>query len=169
MSQLPFSVQVVPNTQEGGTHTHRSHSWYRGGDITNQAHGRDAKNPLSQRTGVLRGFPQTCGEDGGGKGGGGDSGQKDDVHKIVIGDNVSAPSRKHLHAVHDKHSRVFDGDMKQGYNGHSGNFDVDFEWINGIPPPPHKGAVPNYCNHQDMQVLQSKIDYLEKQGIVKKI
>ena len=90
------------------------------------------------------------------------------THKIVIGDNVSAPSRKHLHAVQDKHSCVFDGDMKQGYNGCSGNFDVDFEWINGIPPPPHKGAVPNYCNHQDMQVLQSKIDYLEKQGIVKR-
>ena len=77
--QLQFSVQVVPHTQKGGTHTHRTHSKYGGGNTTNQARVRDGKSPLGVNG-------------GGGEGGEANGGQINDIHKIVIGDNISGSS-----------------------------------------------------------------------------
>ena len=90
------------------------------------------------------------------------------LHLIEVGSAVSQEVRQQLKVVHEQHKAVFDGNLDGGYNGASGDFQVDFDWINGIPPPPHKGAVPSYCKHADLQVLQEKINQLEKEGIVRK-
>ena len=67
------------------------------------------------------------------------------------------------------HKQVFDGDLTLGYNGASGDFDVDFELVNYLPPPPHKGSSPPYYKHGEEAVLQAKIEELERQNIVAKV
>ena len=77
--------------------------------------------------------------------------------------------RNKLNATHIKHSAVFDGDLKDGYNGNSGNFDVNSNFRGGIPPTPHQHSVPRYHSSGDDVLMQAKIDELEEQGIVVKV
>ena len=74
-----------------------------------------------------------------------------------------------LNKIHAHHRRVFDGDLSKGYNGHSGDFDVDFDFINDLPPPPHRGTTPTYSKHGDQAVLHAKIEELEKENIIAKV
>ena len=46
---------------------------------------------------------------------------------------------------------------------------MDFDFNNNLPPSPHKGSIPNYYNHADALVLQTKIEELEEQNIVAKV
>ena len=89
------------------------------------------------------------------------------IGKIEIGKQVPKKIKERLHKVHSYHAGVFDGKLSGGYNGQSGDYDVSFEWINGVPPPPHRGTVPTYQSRlEDRQVMQAKLDDLEKEGIV---
>ena len=92
------------------------------------------------------------------------------LHSLIeIGDNIPKHLRQKLITIHAEHKLVFDGDISAGYNGHSGNHDVDFDFNNNLPPSPHKGKIPSYYNHEDAAVLQSKIEELEEQNIVAKV
>ena len=92
------------------------------------------------------------------------------LHSMIeIGDKVSQVLKQKLRSIHAHHKSVFDGDLTSGYNGNSGNHDVDFDFNNDIPPSPHKGTIPNYYNHEDAVVLQAKIEELEDQNIVAKV
>ena len=62
--------------------------------------------------------------------------------KIEIGEKVPEGIENKLNAIHMKYSSVFDGDLREGYNGNSGNFDVNFNFKAGIPPTPHQHSVP---------------------------
>ena len=94
----------------------------------------------------------------------------DNLHSMIeIGAKVSQGIKQRLQNIHAHHHRVFDGDLSMGYNGASGDHTVDFDFNNGLPPSPHKGSVPNYSNHADAIVLQTKIEELEKQNIVAKV
>ena len=66
------------------------------------------------------------------------------------------------------HKVVFDGNMSHGYNGASGNFDVTFTFNNNLAPPPHKGHFPPYYKRGEEEVLQAKIEELERQNVVAK-
>ena len=50
----------------------------------------------------------------------------------------------------------------------SGNFDVQFDFRNNIPPPVHYGCVPSYNKKEDDILIQAMIDRLEDQNIVAK-
>ena len=87
---------------------------------------------------------------------------------IEIGPEVPKAARERLNAIHSHHRAVFDKNLSEGYNGASGNFDVDFCWLNNKPPSPHLGSVPTYTKKEDHVLLQAMIDRLEKQNIVAK-
>ena len=89
------------------------------------------------------------------------------VNKIEIG--VPKKLIEKLTAIHKEHSEVFDGDISSGYNGYSGDHEVDFNFNNNLPPPVHHGCVPSYTSREDNVLMQSKIDQLEDQGVVAKI
>ena len=91
------------------------------------------------------------------------------LSKVEIGTKVPKGIQERLNKIHVAHKHVFDGDLTLGYNGASGDFDVDFEFINDLPPPPHKGSSPPYYKHGEEAVLQAKIEELEKQNIVAKV
>ena len=64
---------------------------------------------------------------------------KTDVLKLItIGSKVPKNIKEKLNSIHVKKSQVFDGDLSEGYNGASGNFDVDFNFKGGIPPAPRE-------------------------------
>ena len=91
------------------------------------------------------------------------------LSQIKIGADVPTAIKDKLNAVHACHQPVFDGNLLTGYNGRSGDFDVTFNWLNDLPPPPHKGSTPSYQSKlEDKQVLQAKIDELERNNIVAK-
>ena len=90
---------------------------------------------------------------------------QDILSKIDVGDHVPQGIRQRLDALHATHKIVFDGDMTGGYNGESGDFDVDFDFNNDLPPPSHKGTTPSYYKQDDEKVLQAKIEELEKQNV----
>ena len=62
----------------------------------------------------------------------------DILSNIEMGDKVPQGIKHRLNQVHTHHAAVFDGDLTAGYNGHSGDFDVDFDFNNHLPPPSHK-------------------------------
>ena len=64
----------------------------------------------------------------------------DILSKIEIGDEVPLGIRQRLNSVNLHHKAVFNGDVSAGYNGYSGDFDVDFDFTNNLPPP-HTRAV----------------------------
>ena len=90
------------------------------------------------------------------------------LDKIRIDDSVPKHLVEKLISVHMKHFKVFDGDISEGYNGHSGDFMVDFNFLNNVPPRPHLGCVPSYNRSEDNVILQAKIDQLEEMGVVAK-
>ena len=94
---------------------------------------------------------------------------KDLLTKIEVGNDVPANIKHRLNAIHVAHESVFDGNLKNGYNGYSGNFDVDFNFKGGIPPTPNYHSVPRYTTKSDEILMQAKIDELEQQGIVIKV
>ena len=51
---------------------------------------------------------------------------------IYIEDDVPKKLKENLNAIHIKHQKVFNSDLTGGYNGFSGNFDVDFEFLNDV-------------------------------------
>ena len=91
------------------------------------------------------------------------------MSKIEVGESVPKGIEDRLNKDHVHHKAVFNGDLRLGYNGNSGYFDVDFDFINDLPPPPHKGSTPNYYRQADEAVLHAKIEELEKQNIVAKV
>ena len=88
---------------------------------------------------------------------------------ICIGSNVPKHLTEKLHSIHVKHENVFDGDLSGGYNGVSGNFDVNFNFKGNIPPVPNYDSAPCYYSNQDKQLLQAKIDELEAKGVCMKV
>ena len=58
------------------------------------------------------------------------------ISNIEIGAKVPKNIKEKLVSLHNKYSKVFDGDISEGYNGNSGDHDVDFNFINNIPPNP---------------------------------
>ena len=90
------------------------------------------------------------------------------LNKIYIDKSVPKHLVEKLNGIHKKHMKVFDGDISEGYNGSSGDFKVDFNFLNNVPPRPHLGCVPSYNKPEDDVILQAKIDQLEDMGVVAK-
>ena len=88
---------------------------------------------------------------------------------IALGSGLPKHICEKLHSIHVKHKNVFNGDLTGGYNGASGNFDVDFNFKGGIPPTPNYDTSPCYFSSQDRELLQAKIDELEAKGICVKV
>ena len=91
------------------------------------------------------------------------------IAKIDVGKNVPKKVIEKLHAIHSRHSIVFNSDLSSGFNGSSGNFDVNFNFRGGVPPTPNYDTVPNYNNSKYDILKQAEIDSLEDQGIVIKV
>ena len=89
------------------------------------------------------------------------------LNKIQIGE-VSMRHRQELLNLHENFSEVFDDNLSAGYNGKSGNYDVDFHWIGEAPPYLEQGMVPSYTKKDQLQLLQYKIDELEAHNICAK-
>ena len=92
----------------------------------------------------------------------------DNTDLIEVGSTVPKKIKEALTKIHKFHHKVFNGDLKEGYNSYSGNFDVDFNFLNDIPPPIHYGCVPSYNKPEDNVLLQLMIDRLENQNVVAK-
>ena len=92
----------------------------------------------------------------------------DPIFKIDIGSGVPKKLKEKLISIHKSHSSIFYSDISKGYNGVSGDHDVDFHFVGDIPPPVHHGCVPSYTSRQDKVLMQAKIDQLEDQGVVAK-
>ena len=90
------------------------------------------------------------------------------LDQIEIGKEVTKKVREKLQAIHQHYADVFDGNIKKPYNGMSGCYDVDFDFINDVPPPIHPGSIPTYAKQGELHLLQSKIDQLEENNIVAK-
>ena len=88
---------------------------------------------------------------------------------IHIGPDVPRHIEQKLNSIHEYHKQVFNGDLTGGYNGVSGNFDVDFNFKGGIPPAPNYDSSPCYFSNQDRDLLQAKINELEEKGICAKV
>ena len=91
------------------------------------------------------------------------------LSRIEIGNTVPKAVKDRLNKIHAHHKAVFNGDLSQGYNGVSGDFDVDFDFNNEMPPPAHRGTTPSYSKRGDDEVLHAKIEELERQNIVAKV
>ena len=92
----------------------------------------------------------------------------DNTDLIEVGSTVPKKIKEALTKIHKFHHKVFNGDLKEGYNSYSGNFDVDFNFLNDIPPPIHYGCVPSYNKPEDNVLLQLMVDRLEEQNVVAK-
>ena len=92
----------------------------------------------------------------------------ENVKAIVIEDSLPKYIKEALNKIHIKHEKVFDGDLRLGYNNYSGNFDVIFHFLNDIPPPINYGCVPSYHKKEDDVLLQTMIDKLEALNVVAK-
>ena len=90
------------------------------------------------------------------------------IKEIEVNSNIKDTSKARLQKIHKTYESVFDGDLSEGYNGYSGNHDVDFNFTNGIPPPVHIGCVPSYNKKEDNLLMQAMIDRLEEKNIVAK-
>ena len=64
-----------------------------------------------------------------------------------------------------KHHTVFDNDISMGYNNASGEFDVDWNWLNDQKPPPGVSKQEVYSNEEMNRIKQDKIDWMESQNI----
>ena len=95
--------------------------------------------------------------------------KEEDILKINIGSKVPKHIKEKLNSIHVNYKHVFNGDLSGGYNGASGNFDVNFNFKGGIPPAPNYDSCPSYFSSQDKELLQAKIDELEAKGICVKV
>ena len=94
--------------------------------------------------------------------------QQADINKISVDPLVPKVIRERLWDIHKRHAKVFDNDLSIGYNGYAGDFTVDFNFLNNIPPPINYGCVPTYTKPADQILLQAMIDKLEANKIVTK-
>ena len=78
---------------------------------------------------------------------------------------MTSEQSSRLHQILLKHYKVFDEDISQGYNNASGEFDVDWNWLNGQKPPPGVSRQEVYANEQMNKLKQDKIDWMESQNI----
>ena len=92
-----------------------------------------------------------------------------DLHLIEVGSAVPKDISEKLNSIHKANETVFDGNLEGGYNGSSGNFEVDFNFTGGVPPTPDYHGTPPYNLSKDDILMQAKIDSLEKQGVVVKV
>ena len=72
---------------------------------------------------------------------------------------------KKLWSILRKYHKVFDNDISEGYNNSSGEFDVDWNWLNNQQPPPGVSKQEVYANDKLNQLKQDKIDWMESQNI----
>ena len=70
-----------------------------------------------------------------------------------------------LWSILKKYSEVFNNDISEGYNNASGEFDVDWNWINDQKPPPGVSKQEVYVNEEMNQLKQAKIDWMESENI----
>ena len=94
--------------------------------------------------------------------------RKQILQTIHIEDDLDKKVKEKLNSIHSENIQVFDGNLSNGYNGLSGNHDVNFNFKNNIPPPIHFGCVPCYNKREDDVLMQAMIDRLESQNIVAK-
>ena len=81
-------------------------------------------------------------------------------------DNMLSPSEKNLfRSLHTKYSEVFNPSIPL-YKGQSGNIKAKVN-IGPTLPPQRKGRLPQY-NKETLQLLQSKFDQLEAEGVFAK-
>ena len=90
------------------------------------------------------------------------------LNKIEISSNLPEKLKQKLFSIHSEHIEVFNGDLRLGYNGFSGDHTVDFHFKNNIPPPVHYGCVPSYNKREDDVLMQAVIDRLEDLDVVVK-
>ena len=95
--------------------------------------------------------------------------EEPDLHLIEIGSQVPKEIKEKLKSIHMANKDVFDDDLSYGYNGESGDFEVNFNFTGGIPPKPNYYNAPPYNLSKDDILMQAKIDSLEEQGIVVKV
>ena len=96
------------------------------------------------------------------------SARDDILKKIDIGESLSSKTKEKLFSIHSQNISVFDGDLRCGYNGFSGDHTVDFNFKNDVRPPVHFGCVPSYNKREDDVLMQAMIDTLEDKKIVAK-
>ena len=94
--------------------------------------------------------------------------RKQILQTIHIEEDLEKKMKEKLNSIHSENIQVFDGNLSNGYNGLSGNHDVNFNFKNNIPPPIHFGCVPCYNKREDDVLMQAMIDRLEAQNIVAK-
>ena len=70
-----------------------------------------------------------------------------------------------LWSILNKYHKVFNNDISEGYNNYSGEFDVDWNWLNDQQPPPSVSKHEVYSNEELKQLKQDKIDWMESQNI----
>jgi len=68
-----------------------------------------------------------------------------------------------LTALHKEYQKVFNNDLRQGYNHTAGRFYAEFTFSN--KPPPTRVFTPQY-NKKCADSLQAKCDQLEQQGVL---
>ena len=91
--------------------------------------------------------------------------QFDPIKDILIDKSLTKKQIERLNSLHMKFKDVFNGDLREGYNGRSGNYEVDFNWIQNTRPPVNNTKFPSFCNKkEDKDLLQAMIDKLEFQN-----
>ena len=90
----------------------------------------------------------------------------ENINSIAIEETLPKSIKETLQKIHVKHAKVFDGDLRLGYNGFSGNVDVNFHFLNDVPPPINYGCGPSYNKREDDVLLQTMIDKLESLNVV---
>ena len=88
------------------------------------------------------------------------------LSKIFIEQGVmNSDQHARLWSILRKYHKVFDNDISGGYNNASGEFDVDWDWLNDQQPPPGVSKQEVYANDEINQLKQAKIDWMESQNI----
>ena len=86
------------------------------------------------------------------------------IDAISVNESVMTSAQlSRLKSINLNHSKVFDGNLQDGYNHKSGTFYADFVFSN--KPPPTRVFVPQY-NRKCSDLQQAKCDELEAQGVL---
>ena len=65
------------------------------------------------------------------------------LKSIIIKEKLPQSSINKLNKIHTHLHKVFDEDLSEGYNDYSGNFKVNLNFQDDVPPPTQLGCVPN--------------------------
>ena len=76
---------------------------------------------------------------------------------------ISEEQHSRIVSIHSEYGKVFDNDLKRGYNHKAGQFFAEFTFVN--KPPPTKVYSPQY-NKRCADLQQAKCDELESQGVL---